>query len=100
MEQEDEEDHDHIEEEEEEDDEEGGDEDENDEATLYDLADLEDLQGTLARLKELARQDAVQELLYRDGNGTTALHLVLFAAPSLELLTAICNVMKDDRTTP
>ena len=60
MEQDHEEDHDGNEEEEEEDNEEGGDEDENDEVTLFDLAFREDLQGMLARLKELARHGTMQ----------------------------------------
>ena len=63
---------------------------------LYYLAICEELQGMLARLKELARQDAVQELLCSNEDGTTALHLALLACPSLELLTAIWDVMKDD----
>ena len=100
MEQEHEEDHDDSEDEEEEDAEEGGDEDENDEPeverTLYDLADIEDLQGTLARLKQLARQDAVRELLVRDEGGYTALNNVLYFGASLELVKAIWDVMKDD----
>ena len=93
MEQENEEDHDDNEEEEEEDDEEGGDEDENDEpveeGTLYDLSDRKDLQGTLARLKELARHDAVRELLVRDEGGYTALNNVVLYGASLELIRAI-----------
>ena len=103
MEQEDEEDHDGNEEEEEEDNEEGGDEDENDElvvveegGTLNDLSSRKDLQGTLARLKELARQDAIRELLVRDEDGYTALHNVVCFGASLELIKAIWDVMKDD----
>ena len=97
MEQENEEDH----EEEDDDDEEGGDEDENNppvmpEEDLFDLAARNDLQGTLARLKELARQDAIRELLVRDEDGYTALHNVVCFGASLELIKAIWDVMKDD----
>ena len=86
MEQEHEEDHDDNEEE----------EVEAPEESLYDLAYRKDLDGTLARLNELARQDTVRELLYCNEHGVTALHLVLASDSSIELVTAIWDVMKDD----
>ena len=55
-----------------------------------------DLQGTQARLKQLARQDAVRELLVRGEDGTTALQWALVDDASLEFVRVICDVIKDD----
>ena len=63
---------------------------------MFDLASRMDLHGTLARLRELARSDAVRELLHRGHVGATALHMALGWDASLELVRAVWDVMKDD----
>ena len=67
--------------------------------TLYQLACLGNVVGfQQARLMALPRPQAVQELLYRNHNyGWTVLHRGGFwRDASLELVRAICDVMRDD----
>ena len=65
-------------------------------ATLNDLAHNEDLPGFVARFGSLPRPQVISELLQRGPYKATALHYVFRSDPSLELVTSICDVMKDD----
>ena len=65
-------------------------------ATLYELAGTNAFAGMHARLTTLCRPHAIEELLYRDDGGYMALHFSLHRDCSLELLSAMCDVMKSD----
>ena len=66
------------------------------ETTLLRLADHDNLTDMLDHLTAVPRPQAIEELLERDGYGRTALIWVSSRDPSLELVRAIWDVMKDD----